>query len=210
MIRHQANTTTTTTAPAAAAAATAPAARPPLPLTVCSVQDAAFYQLEITNVKVDFKLGAARGLFPPAVAAGPDHSLLQCPLAFEDAYRDLRRPAYVAQVCRQMAFLTGEARVSPFGYISFKRWTDVERQGFALVTCLRPEWGMRAAVYVRAGRVALGSAVLPLTDEAGRPLAVQMGLRVPTTHGGVHTGYFTCDIRLVQLRIPPRRQRLFA
>ena len=191
--------------------AEAPAAVPrPLPLTVCSVQDAAFYCLQVRHVRVDFAIGAARGLFPPAAAARPDHSLLQCPLAFEDCFRDLRRPAYVAQICRHMAFLTREARMNPFGYINLKTWADVERGGYALVTCLRPEFGMRAAIWVRSGRVVLGSAVLPLLDEEGRPLAEQKGLRVPTTRGGVHTGFFTCDVKLVQLAISPREQRVFA
>lgn len=62
------------------------------------MQDAAFYRLRVTNVRADFSLGAARGLLPAEAAARPDHSMLQCPLSFEDAYRDLRRPAYVSQV----------------------------------------------------------------------------------------------------------------
>lgn len=176
--------------------------------TVCSVQDAAFYKLEVVNVHVDFAEGVKRGLFP--ATAKPDHSMLQCPLAYEDAYRDLRRPAYVAQICRQMAFLTREARVNPFGYFNLKTWAHAEQGGFAIVTCLRPEWGMRAAIFIRSGRTELGSAILPLTDDAGVPLASQRGVRVPTTRGGVHTGFLTCDIRLVQLAIPPREQKLFA
>lgn len=174
------------------------------------MQDAAFYHLQVTNVRIDFAIGAARGLFPVTAAERPDHSLLQCPLAFEDAYRDLRRPAYVAQICRQTAFLTREARLNPFGYINLKTWADVERRGYALVTCVRPEFGMRAAIWVRSGRVVLGSAVLPLMDEEGWPLAEQKGLRVPTTRGGVHSGFFMCDVKLVQLAIPPREQRIFA
>lgn len=106
--------------------------------------------------------------------------------------------------------MTAEARVNPFGYVCLKRWRDVEEGGYALVTCLRPEWGMHAAIFVRSGRVALGSAVIPLTDEDGRPLAVQRGLRVPTTRGSVHTGFFTCDVQLQQLAIPPRKHRVFA
>ena len=182
-----------------------PAGPPRLPYpsyTVCSVQDAAIFKLTVSNLAVDLAQGVQRGLFPPT--AKPDHTLLLCPLSFEDTYRDLRRPAYVAQICRQMAFLTSEARVNPFGYFNLKTWAHAEHGGFSLVTCLRPEWGMRAALFIRDGRVALGSAVLPLTDEAGRPLAEQIGVRVPTTRGGVHTGFVTCDIRLVQLTILPR------
>lgn len=176
--------------------------------TVSNVQDAAFYKLEVLHVAADFTEGVQRGLFP--AAAKPDHSMLQCPLAYEDAYRDLRRPAYVAQICRQMAFLTREARVNPFGYFNLKTWAHAEQGGFVIVTCLRPEWGMRAAIFIRSGRTELGSAILPLTDNAGVPLASQRGVRVPTTRGGVHTGFLTCDIRLVQLAIPPREQKLFA
>ena len=181
----------------------------PRSFTVCNVQDAAVFKLTVVNVSVDFSIGVARGLFS-AAASRPDHTMLQCPLAFEDAYRDLRRPAYVAQICRQMAFLTREQRLNPFGYFNLRKWADAERSGFSLVTCVRPEWGMRAAVFIRNGRTELGSAVISVTDEAGNPIALQKGLRVPTTRGGVHTGYLTCDVRLVQLAIPPREQRLFS
>lgn len=104
-----------------------------------------------------------------------------------------------------MSFLTAEARLNPFAYFSLKAWRDVQRAGVAFVTCLRPEWGMRAGLYVRSGATTMGCAVLPLTDGEGRPLPVQRGLCVPTTMGGVHTGFFTCDVTLVQLAVPPKR-----
>jgi hypothetical protein len=68
---------------------------------------------------------------------------------------------------------------------------------------------MRAGVYVRSGRLTLGNANLALTDENGVPLAQQEGVCVPMTLGGVQTGFFMCDIKLVQLAVPPKRQGVF-
>lgn len=68
------------------------------PLTVCSVQDAAFFKLEVTNLRADFGLGRERGFFPGSAA--PEYVAVQCPMSYEDPYRDLRRPAYNTQVGR--------------------------------------------------------------------------------------------------------------
>ena len=173
------------------------------PYTVCNIADAAFYRVEVFNVAVDFSAGHDRAIFPETVT--PDFCWLQCPLSNEDCYRDLRRPAYTAQISQQNVFLTARERANPFAYFSLKSWANVQRSGFSFVTCLRPEWGMHACFYVRSNHVVMGSAILLLTDEAGRPVAHQEGVRVPTTRGGVQTGNVTCDIRVVQLAVPPTR-----
>jgi hypothetical protein len=174
-------------------------ARPPY--TVCNVVDAAFFRIEVTNVTVDFALGYTRDLFPET--AVPDFCYLQCPLSNEDCYRDMRRPAYTAQITQQNVFLTARERANPFAYFSLKAWPNVQRSGFSFVTCLRPEWGMHACFYVRSRHLVMGSAIIPFTDGAGVPLARAEGVSVPLTRGGLQTGTVTCDIRLVQLAIPP-------
>lgn len=82
----------------------------------------------------------------------------------------------------------------------------MERCGVSFVTCTRPEWGMRAGVYVRSGCTDLGCALLPLTGEDGVPIPFQEGLCVPTTRGGVQTGTLVCDVKLTQLAVPPKHQ----
>ena len=184
-----------TPAPAAGAAAASLPQR-----DVLTVHDAAYYLLELTDVSVEFApLGAAEG-----TGSRPnDNAAVLClfPLDNEDCFSVLRRPAIVAAVAKNLAWLTSEEERDPFAFLALHSYGSVRRRGLSIVSCNRPEMGglhASFAVYDYRG-APLGSCVMVLSDGEGQPVRETKGGAFPLTVGGCRCGTLRCDMRITQL-----------
>lgn len=188
-------------APAAATtnAHTTAAASPPQ-RDVLTVHDAAYYLLELTRVSVEFApLGAPEG----TGTAPDDNAAVLClfPLDNEDCFSILRRPAIVASVAKNLAWLTSEEERDPFAFLALHSYGSVRRRGLSIVSCNRPEMGgLHASFAVCDYRGApLGSCVIALSDGEGQPIREAKQGAFPLTVGGCRCGTLRCDVRITQL-----------
>jgi hypothetical protein len=203
-----------TPSPAAAGAGAGAAAQAAPQRDVVTVHDAAFYLLELTGVSVEFGAfgggggggGSGEGSkgAEGVVGAPPDDEvgvLVLFPLDNEDPFSILRRPAIVAAVAKNLAWLTSEEELDPFAFLALRSYGSVRRRGLSIVSCNRPEMGGLHASFALCdyGGAPLGSCVIALSDSKGQPIPEIKGGVYPLTVGGCRCGTLRCDVRIKQL-----------
>lgn len=167
---------------------------------VLTVHDAAYYMLELTDVSIELApLGS-----PEGSGTRPDDQaavLVLFPLDNEDCFSILRRPAIVAAVAKNLAWLTAEEERDPFAFLALHSYGSVRRRGLSIVSCNRPEMGgLHASFSLCDYRGApLGSCILALSDSGGRPIPEIKDSAFPLTVGGCRCGTLRCNVRITQL-----------
>lgn len=178
--------------------APAPAAAPQR--DVLTVHDAAFYLLELSDVSVEFApFGSPEGSGTPP----DDEAAVLClfPLDNEDCFSILRRPAVVAAVAKNLAWLTSEEERDPFAFLVLNSYGSVRQRGLSIVSCNRPEMGGLHASFALCDYrgAAIGSCIIALSDSEGRPVPEIQGGVFPLTVGGSRCGTLRCNVRMTQL-----------